>query len=72
VITSQGSCFREAAGPDALYTDSADSHQLASYLEKVITDSEVREGVIHGTKKYIERFDPAVIAKMLTTVYSSL
>lgn len=72
VITSQGSCFREAAGPDALYADPTDSYQLASFLEKVITDSAVREGVINGTKKYIERFDPAIIAKVLTTVYSSL
>ncbi len=72
IITSQGSCFREAAGPDALYTDPADPDQLASFLEKIITDRIVRESVINGSKKYIERFEPALIAQVLTKVYSSL
>lgn len=72
VITSEGSCFHEAAGPDAFYTNPADARQLASLLEKVISDSELRERMIRGGRTYIERFEPAVIAQVLNKIYRSL
>ncbi|HEY9046963.1 MAG TPA: glycosyltransferase family 1 protein [Ohtaekwangia sp.] len=72
VITSEGSCFHEAAGPDALYTNPSDGQQLASLLEKVISDKTVREGIIQGSQKYIARFEPPVIAQALNEVYRAL
>jgi len=69
IITSEGSCFHEAAGPDALYTNPADAYQLASLLDKVIADRSVREKVINGSRNYIARFEPPVIAQALNEVY---
>lgn len=70
VITSKGSCFREAAGPDAIYIDSQDENDLASAFMRLI--SEDQSSRIDKQKKYIQRFSPAVIAKDLMNVYKTI
>jgi glycosyltransferase involved in cell wall biosynthesis len=69
VITSQGSCFREAAGPDALYTDPHNPQMLADALNRVLTDASVAEHVVRSSAAYIKRFEPAVIASDIMQVY---
>jgi glycosyltransferase involved in cell wall biosynthesis len=69
VITSQGSCFREAAGPDALYTDPHNPQMLADALNRVLTEANVAEHVVRSTAAYIKRFEPAVIAADIMQVY---
>jgi len=72
VITSMGSCFAEAGGPDCWYVDPNQPEALASAIQKVFTnDTEVRDRV-GKSRQYISRFEPQVIAKDLMKVYQSL
>ncbi|HEY5824597.1 MAG TPA: glycosyltransferase family 1 protein [Cyclobacteriaceae bacterium] len=72
VITSTGSCFSEAGGPDCWYVNPSQSEELAAEIQKVFTnDSEVRQRV-ERSLQYIKRFEPKVIADNLTTIYKSL
>lgn len=69
VITSQGSCFSEAAGPDALYVDSANSHELMLAIQRVVSNETLRKSMIEAGKRYISRFEPAQIASDLFKSY---
>jgi glycosyltransferase involved in cell wall biosynthesis len=69
VITSVGSCFQEAAGPDAIYTDPHNPQMLSDALNRVLTDKNFAEHVVRSTATYIKRFEPAVIASDIMQVY---
>jgi len=72
VITSTGSCFSEAGGPDCWYVNPSQPEELAAAIQKVfINDEEVRQRV-ERSQQYIKRFEPKVIADNLTTIYKSL
>lgn len=68
-ITSQGSCFSEAAGPDAVYVDSANSHELMLAIQRVVSNETLRKSMIEAGKRYISRFEPAQIASDLFKSY---
>jgi glycosyltransferase involved in cell wall biosynthesis len=71
-ITSVGSCFSEAGGPDCWYVNPSQPDELASVIQKVLTnDEEVRQKV-KQSQQYIKRFEPKVIADNLTAIYKSL
>lgn len=72
VITSEGSCFSEAGGPDCLYVDSNSPQQLASALEVVLSDEAKAKQMTEKSKTYIERFEPKVIATNLMNIYKGL
>jgi len=72
VVTSIGSCFQEAAGPDALYADPASAGELAQHLERVLEDQSLRGQMISKSKEYIAQFEPELIARDLQSVYKSL
>lgn len=72
VVTSTGSCFREAAGPAALYADPARAEELANHLERALGDEGLRQQMISKSKEYIGRFEPELIARDLQGVYKSL
>ncbi|MFZ6008844.1 MAG: glycosyltransferase family 4 protein [Bacteroidota bacterium] len=72
VITSTGSCFSEAAGPDARYVDPQNPQELTRELERVLTDENLRTEMIAKSSEYIKKFEPEAIAKELFKVYSSL
>ncbi len=72
VITSVGSCFREAAGPAAVYVDPLDADELGDQLGKVLEDDDLREGMIRESSVYIQMFQPEVIAAELIALYRSL
>jgi len=72
VVTSTGSCFREAAGPAALYADPASAEELAHHLERVLGDEGLRQQMTSKSKEYIGRFEPELIARDLQGVYKSL
>ena len=69
VITSQGSCFSEAGGPDCLYVDSKNPKQLAEALNTILSDETIGRQMTERSKTYIERFEPTVIATALMNVY---
>jgi glycosyltransferase involved in cell wall biosynthesis len=72
VITSKGSCFSEAAGPDAIYIDPHDSHELSVQLNRLLSDRIMRETMVERSKNFIRKFEPEVIATELIKVYQSL
>jgi glycosyltransferase involved in cell wall biosynthesis len=72
VITSQGSCFSEAAGPHAKYVDPQDATSLANQLECILTDSHLKNDMISQSKVYVQKFAPEIIARQINVVYKSL
>lgn len=72
VITSTGSCFKEAAGPGALYADPDDHEQLAKSISSLISDRELRHKLIENGNSYIRKFHPEQIASDLMKVYTDL
>jgi len=72
VITSTGSCFSEAAGPASMYVSSNDIGGLAKAIQKVLNDKTLREEMVSESAKFIEQFDPDVIARNMMEVYRSL
>jgi glycosyltransferase involved in cell wall biosynthesis len=72
VITSKGSCFSEAGGPDCWYVDSSDARELAFTIEKVLSNNrEVIQRKERSTQ-FIKRFEPQVIAGELMNLYREL
>ena len=72
VITSQGSSFIEAAGPHAIFIKSDDQSALADAIMQLTQDNHFRENMIRESSKYIERFQPQVIAADLTALYQTM
>jgi len=72
VITSTGSCFRESAGPGALYIDPSREDALAAQLTKVLSDTRLRKKMIEESFQFVELFQPKIIANKFQTVYSGL
>ncbi|HEY0655727.1 MAG TPA: glycosyltransferase family 1 protein [Chryseosolibacter sp.] len=72
VITSTGSCFREAAGPGGVYVDPSSAENLASEIRSVLLDTGRKDALISQGREYIKRFEPETIAQNLRSVYRDL
>jgi glycosyltransferase involved in cell wall biosynthesis len=72
VITSTGSCFREAAGSASRYVFPNSTKELASAIQQVLTDKELRQKMIIESANFILKFEPSVIAKDMMNVYRSI
>lgn len=72
VITSTGSCFSEAAGPDSIYVDPQDVKAMATAIDNVLKDEVLRKKMVEGSGAYIKRFESPVIANDMMKVYRSL
>jgi glycosyltransferase involved in cell wall biosynthesis len=72
VITSKGSCFSEAGGPDCWYVDSNNASELQTAIEEVLSNGEQVIQRKERSTQYIQRFQPKVIAGELMTLYSKL
>lgn len=72
VITSQDSCFSEAAGNGALYINPSDESALAEALSTFLTDNAYREASVKASKEYVKRFAPEVIAGEMMQVYQNV
>ncbi|MEI9922059.1 MAG: glycosyltransferase family 1 protein [Bacteroidota bacterium] len=70
VITSNGSCFSEAGGPDCIYVNPSNPEELADAITMVLDNADLRATMIDGSKTYINKFAPATIAGELMKVYS--
>ena len=69
VITSQDSCFSEAAGPHAMYIDPRQPAELAAALEKLLSDTAFAQAAIQASRQYIGQFQPHVVAAAMHQVY---
>jgi glycosyltransferase involved in cell wall biosynthesis len=72
VITSTGSCFREAAGRGAIYVNPESAEDLALEIRSLLSDETKRSSIIDEGHRYISQFEPNVIARNLTAVYRDL
>jgi glycosyltransferase involved in cell wall biosynthesis len=72
VISSTGSCFIEAAGPEAAYIDPKNPEALAECLRKMLTDDALTQRMKEKSFQYIQKFRPEKIAEELHSVYTSL
>jgi glycosyltransferase involved in cell wall biosynthesis len=72
VITSTGSCFAEAGGPDTLYVPPHDAEAWAEAINRVLCDEALRHRMVTHSQQYIEQFQPTVIAKHVMQVYTEL
>ena len=69
-ITSKGSCFTEAAGPDSIYVDPGDIEDMALHMNRLLSDVGLRQRMITSGKKFVEKFSPPTIASQLMSVYT--
>lgn len=69
VITSNGSCFSEAGGPDCIYINPSNPEELADSITMVLENSDLSSTMVDASRNYIEKFNPRVIAGELMKVY---
>lgn len=72
VITSNGSCFSEAGGPNCIYVNPANPEELAVAISQVMGDDELRKTMISRSSEYILRFEPKEIAAQMMKLYREL
>jgi glycosyltransferase involved in cell wall biosynthesis len=71
VITSNGSCFSEAGGPHCIYVNPSNAEELTDSITMVLDNSSLRNTMVEGSRSYIERFAPPVIAEQMMRLYIS-
>ncbi|WP_245588172.1 glycosyltransferase family 4 protein [Algoriphagus terrigena] len=71
VITSTGSCFREAGGNGALYGAPDDPAALIAHID-LLSDEIQRESLIQKGYRNIKRFDQQLIAGQLMEIYEEV
>ncbi len=69
VITSNGSCFSEAGGPDCIYVNPSNPEELADSITMVLDNTDLRSTMVDASRRYIEKFNPRLIAGELMKVY---
>ncbi|WP_276374683.1 glycosyltransferase family 1 protein [Chryseolinea sp. H1M3-3] len=72
VISALGSCLTEAGGPGSIYIHPDSEEELAFQLRRVLGDVQLRTEMITSGKKYVEQFEPKVIAKKIHFVYKTI
>ncbi|WP_187261684.1 glycosyltransferase family 4 protein [Pontibacter beigongshangensis] len=69
VITSTGSCFREAGGPESLYVAPGDVAALGNSMRKVLEDEALRQQMIRSGYAHVQQFRPEQTAAQLQAIY---
>lgn len=72
VITSFGSCFPEAAGPDSIYVDPLDVDSLRREFQRLFTDDDLRKTTIERGYAFVQKFTDPKVADNVYQVYSSV
>lgn len=72
VITSEGSCFPESAGPDSLFVNSESVDELASAMKKVSGDMSLQEMMATKGREYAERFHDSQTTSRLVEIYQQV
>jgi glycosyltransferase involved in cell wall biosynthesis len=72
VITTEGGCFPEAAGPGSIYVDPNDPVLIGKAIIKVISDKDLRDKMISVGTAYADNFKDDLIAREYMTLYHSV
>ena len=72
VITSVGSCFPEAAGPDSIYINPHKPHEIAAAIDKVLSNEVVRGRMILRGYEYVQQFHEKTIGEQWMKLYKEL
>ncbi len=72
VLTTAGGCFSEAGGPGALYVPLGDVRAMTEALERLWSDTQLREALAGQGREYIKRFSDTGTSQKVYEVYRSL
>lgn len=72
VVTSTGSCFREAGGDAALYAPPGDVPALTQALERVVTDEPLRRDMVEKGAAHAGNFHIEKTSARLMDIYKEL
>ena len=72
VITSEGSCFKETAGPGAIYTKPGNIKDLADTMYELSVDSSKQKELSENGWRYGQRFHTDNTTKTLHDLYKNL
>lgn len=72
VITSNGSCFPESAGPNSVYIDPLSTDDIADKIVKVLNDVELQENMISKGYEFVQQFHRKNVTAKLLECYSQI
>ena len=72
VLTSRGSCFAEAGGAAALYTDADDPAEMANGMYELLSNSETRQRLDQKRSEQLQKFSSKLIGQQLIDLYNTL
>lgn len=72
VITSTGSCFSEAGGPDSVYVNPGDIPELTAQINDLMENIERRKNIEEAGYEFVQKFTDESIGKNLMKIYQDL
>jgi glycosyltransferase involved in cell wall biosynthesis len=72
VVTSLGSCFREAGGDGQIYVDPHNPEQIGQALIEVTENEGLRQKMVQAGWQYVQRFREENTLKAMMKLYQSL
>jgi len=72
VITSKGSCFPEAGGPDSIFIDPTSSEEIGAAIDDLLNSKEKQSQMAIAGKKFAQKFEPEILTQQLLDVYQNL
>ncbi len=71
-IGATGSCLEEAGGPSSLYVSPDDAQAMATALDRVLADKELREQMVRDGYAWADRFRVETLTQRLLETYGKL
>ncbi|WP_412474386.1 glycosyltransferase family 4 protein [Halobacteriovorax sp. YZS-1-1] len=72
VITSKGSVFPEAGGPNTIYVDPNNKQELSEQISNVLTNHDLAFEMVEMGRNFVEKFHRRQTAQNLVDLYNSL
>lgn len=72
VITSRGGCFPEAGGDAAVYVNSDNFKEIASWIDKLISSDSLKQELVSKGIRYAEKFRQENIEKEIVDFHRSI
>lgn len=72
VVTSNGGCFAEAAGPNSQFIDPDDPQEIGEAIDKILSDARLSHEMKLKGKEYVKRFDADKLTHQLLEIYQKL